>query len=1101
MNQNLQKRFSGYLFRFSLTCCILWVCCLFAVPLSAQEQKITVSMKHADALTVFKEIEALSPYKFFYKTQQIGQLKNISVEARQKPIKEVLDEIFAGTVFTYEIVGEQIVVLDRPAEQEKKITVTGIVRDDKGLPLTGVSVIVKGTTVGVSTDIEGKFSLKAAPDQILQFRFLGMKDIDLSIPGNHRLEVIMHEDSQQMDEVVVTGYGNVSKASYTGSASVMNVAKQKDLPVVSLTQMMEANVTGVQIQSASGAPGASSSLRIRGYGSITASNEPLYVLDGVPIMSGNMSNDEMNSGGFGILSTLNPSDIENITILKDAASASLYGARGANGVVLITTKKGRQGKTTYNLKASYGISDFAYHYRPVMGGDERRELITEGLANSYMDAGDSYEWAYEYAEMDALAYAGKPAQGYSDWKDALFRKGHQQSYDFSVMGGSENTRFAGNLAYTKQENVVRNAGFERFSGHVNFNNTFKKWDIGMNALVSITKESPLPEGNWYASPMYGIKTYLTPSVPIRNEDGSYNTNLQQLGNINPVYENTINNYRSQIARTFASLEAGYKIIEGLRLSTVFNVDYTYTKDFRYFSPNSADGKTPNGQGDMFMVENITYNSNTRLNYVKDFGEHSVDVLAAYEIHNWDKEYFFGESKNYTSSNSVVLGTAATPVANDHYIDSDAMLSYVLRGNYDYADKYYLALSFRRDGSSRLSPDNRWNNFWAVSASWRFSRENFMAALNSWLTDAKLRASYGVNGNVPTNLYGYLGLYSLTYSYNDQPAMVETSLRNDRLSWERNYAFNIGADLTIAERVNLSFDWYCRKTKDLLLSRAVNPVTGFGSIIDNVGRMENKGIEVEVRSTNISRPNFTWTTSLNLTHNKNKVIRLADVPEYINGYYIVKEGYSLGTLALREYAGVNPDDGRPMYYSNVTTDGGRSREIIYDPNNAAVIPLEDSYPKLTGGLSNTLRYRFVDLSFNFSFSLGGYSYDSCMWALQDDGYDSNTNKSTELRRRWRKPGDKTDIPRYVAGQEFGGWWHSSRGIHSTDHLRLKSLVLGLNAPENWLQPLGFSAARVYFSGTNLLTWARYDQYDPELSGVVGFSLPPLKTWAFGVEISF
>lgn len=982
-----------------------------------------------------------------------------------------------------------------------RVSASGIVRDASGIPLPGVAVVLKGTTQGVTTDVHGRFSIMAPADGVLQFRFLGMKDQDLAIPDSRQMEVVMQEEIHQIEEVVVTGYGNVSKASYTGSASVMSLAKQKDLPVVSLTQMMEANVTGVQIQSSSGAPGANSSMRIRGYGSITASNEPLYVLDGVPIMSGNMSNDEMNSGGFGILSTLNPSDIENITILKDAASASLYGARGANGVVLITTKKGQQGKTTYNLKASYGVSDFAYRYRPVMGGDERRELIAEGLANKYMDWGDTYEWAYEYAEEEAKRIAPRPKDGYSDWESALFRKGHQQSYDFSVMGGNESTRFAGNIAYTKQENVARNAGFERFSGHVNFNNHFKKWDIGMNALVSITKERPLPEGGWYSSPMYGLKTYLTPSTPIYNEDGSYNTNLQSLGDINPVYENTINQYRSQIARTFASLEAGYTFIPDLRLSTVFNVDYTYTKDFRYFSPNSADGETPNGQGDAYMVENITYNSNTRLNYVKEFGEHSVDVLGAYEIHNWDKEYLFGESKNYTTDKKHVLDNASTPVAINHYTGSDAMLSYVLRGNYDYADKYYFSVSFRRDGSSRLSPANCWNNFWAVSASWRISKENFMGRLESWLTDAKIRASYGVNGNVPTGLYGYFGLYSLSYNYNDQPAMVESSLANDRLSWERNYALNLGVDLTLAERVNISFDWYRRKTKDLLLSRSVNPVTGFGSIIDNVGQMENKGVEVEIRSTNMSRSHFTWTTSLNLTHNKNKVIRLADVKEYFNGNYIVKEGLSLGTFALREYAGVNPDDGRPMYYSNVATGDGRSREIIYDPNDAAVVPLEDSYPKLTGGLSNTFRYRFVDLSFNLSFSLGGYSYDSYMWALQDDGYDTATNKSTELRRRWRKPGDKTDIPRYVDGQEFGGWWHSSRGIHSTDHLRLKSLTLGVNAPERWLQPIGFSGARIYFSGTNLLTWAKYDQYDPELSGVVGLSLPPLKTYAFGVEISF
>lgn len=268
-------------------------------------------------------------------------------------------------------------------------------------------------------------------------------------------------------------------------------------------------------------------------------------------------------------------------------------------------------------------------------------------------------------------------------------------------------------------------------------------------------------------------------------------------------------------------------------------------------------------------------------------------------------------------------------------------------------------------------------------------------------------------------------------------------------------------------------------------------------------MRNKGVEVEISSTNIDRKDFTWTSSLNLSHNKNRVIKLADVSEYYsNSYYIVKEGYSLGTIALREYAGVDPENGLPMYYSNVLQeDGTRSRELVYDPNQAVSVPLADIYPKISGGFMNTFRYKFIDLSFNLSFTMGGHSYDAGMWALQDDGYSSITPKSTELRRRWQKPGDITDVPRYVAGQEYGGWWHSSRGIHSTDHLRLKSLTLGVNAPKAWTNAIGMANARIYFSGTNLLTWAKYDQYDPELQGTVDFNIPPLKTFAFGLEISF
>ena len=461
-----------------------------------------------------------------------------------------------------------------------------------------------------------------------------------------------------------------------------------------------------------------------------------------------------------------------------------------------------------------------------------------------------------------------------------------------------------------------------------------------------------------------------------------------------------------------------------------------------------------------------------------------------------------EAKNYSTGKKNVLDNASTPVYIGHNVSGDAMLSYVLRANYDYKKKYYVSVSFRRDGSSRLDPSNRWDNFWAVSASWRLSQEKFMKPLESWLSDAKLRVSYGVNGNIPGNLYDYYGLYDMSYSYNDQPAMVESNLANPELSWEKNYALNVGADFFLFGRLNLSVDWYVRNTKDLLLSRSVNPVTGFSSITDNIGKMRNKGVEIELSSTNIDRNDFLWTTAFNLSHNKNEVIKLADVSEYYtDSYYIVKEGYSLGTIALREYAGVDPENGKPMYYSNVLVDGERSREIVYDPNEAVSVPLANIYPKVSGGLTNTFRYKMFDLSFNLSYSLGGHSYDSGMWAIQDDGYSSYAPKSVELRRRWQKPGDITDVPRYVNGQEFGGYWHSSRGIHSTDHLRLKSLILGVNAPRKWLNPVGLSMARIYFSGTNLLTWAKYDQYDPELQGTVGFDIPPLKTFSVGLEVEF
>lgn len=654
---------------------------------------------------VLKQLEKQFSTHIAFTYADLSEMK-VNAKINAKTIDEALLQVLQGLPVSYERRGNTIVVKAKAkaTHSSNTVMVEGVVADEKGEPIPGVTVKVPGkknmTTI---SDSNGRFAVELDKGKgvSLGFSFLGMKDAVYYTTCRKDVDnvvITMKEDDQTLEEVVVTGYGNIKKSSYTGSASTMNAEKQKELPVVTVSQMMEGNLSGISISTNSGTPGAASYITVRGIGSLSASNEPLYVLDGVPVMSGNMSSNSMNTSGLGILNTLNPGDIENITVLKDAASASLYGARGANGVILITTRKGKAGKTSYNLKASFGISDFASQFRPTMGGDERRNLILEGLTNANIDAGETVEWAEEHAEEMIDRYAKIPANGYADWESALFRKALQQNYDFSVMGGNDNTRFAGSVNYTNQENVARNSGFERYSGHMNFNNNYKKFDLAMNAIFSLTKEKPLPGASYYSNPMYALKAYLNPSIPIYNEDGSYNTDIQTLNNMNLVYENEINSHKSRVARAFMSGEAGYTFFKGLRLSTIFNIDYTNTNEFRYFSPDSSDGKSPNGQGDIYNTENFTYNSNTRLNYAKKLGLHSIDLLAAYEIHKWDKTFIFGEAKDYASNKKPVLNTASQPVDIENYDSGDSMLSYVIRGNYDYDNRYYFSFSFRRDGS-------------------------------------------------------------------------------------------------------------------------------------------------------------------------------------------------------------------------------------------------------------------------------------------------------------------------------------------------------------------------------------------------------------------
>ena len=1082
---------------------------LFGFTVSAQSQKVSLDFKNERVEKVLASIKSQTGMSLVFSDQLVDVNRKVTMQLKDVTLKEALTRLLSGTDLTFEIRNNKIYFIEKKAVSRpgsKKKRVTGVVKDVMGEPLIGANVVEKGRgTNGVITDFNGKFTLEVDESASLVVSYIGYLAQDIPTKGKGDFHIVLKEDANTLDEVVVTGYGDFKKATYTGSASVLTTEKLEALPVVSVGQMIESNIPGISVVAGtSSQPGAKTTLRVRGIASMNASTEPLYVLDGVPIPSYDLSNftSMSEAGGMGVIETLNPADIESITVLKDAASASLYGAKGANGVVLITTKKGKEGKLRVNMAAKYGITDFAYTYRPLMGGEERRELIHEGLVNFQLDKGVSEQEAQQYADANIDQYAKRLSQGYSDWESALFKKGYQQDYNLSASAGNQNSSFIGSLGYTKQTGVSLNSEMERFTGRVDASNKYKKVEFGMNASFSWTKNVHLPEGKFYGSAIYASKVNLTPSTPIYNEDGTYASGYRENNGYNPVLEAEVNDYYARTVRAMGTAKIAYNVWDNLKISSVFTVDYSLTKDFFFQSPEGRDGATYQGRGRMQMTDRMRYTSQNNLTYSKTFGKHSVSAVAAFEVMKYDYEDLYAAKKTYGQDINTSLGNAADPIDADQKLQEDALMSYVASVNYSYDDKYYASFSFRRDGSSRLSPDTRWGNFWSLSASWRLSQERFMQPLKSVLSDLKLRASYGVNGNLPSSYYGYQSTYTTGAFYNGKPSPWESTLGNEELTWEKNYALNLGLDIGLFSRVNVSLDWYTRTTKDLLMSKQLNSISGFSSLLTNVGQMRNTGVELEVRSNNIKTKDFSWTTAFNLSHNKNKILKLADLPWFVDGRYVRKEGYPFNTIYLREYAGVDPETGSALYYDNQQDENGNyTKNKVTDPGQASPIPLKDITPTISGGFMNTFNYKFIDLSFNLSYSFGGYSYDNASYILQDDGYSVISNKSTEQRRRWQKPGDITDVPRFVYGNKKGGNYNSSRAIHSTDHIRLKSLILGLNAPKAWLQKLGIGNARIYFSGTNLLTWAAYGQYDPEMSGVVGFYTPPLKTYAFGLELKF
>ena len=818
---------------------------LFGFTVSAQSQKVSLDFKNERVEKVLASIKSQTGMSLVFSDQLVDVNRKVTMQLKDVTLKEALTRLLSGTNLTFEIRNNNIYFIEKKAVSQpgsRKKRVTGVVKDVMGEPLIGANVVEKGrSTNGVITDFNGKFTLEVDESASLVVSYIGYLAQDIPTKGKGDFHIILKEDTNTLDEVVVTGYGDFKKATYTGSASVLTTEKLEALPVVSVGQMIESNIPGISVVAGtSSQPGAKTTLRVRGVASMNASTEPLYVLDGVPIPSYDLSNftSMSEAGGMGFIETLNPADIESITVLKDAASASLYGAKGANGVVLITTKKGKEGKLRVNMAAKYGITDFAYTYRPLMGGEERRELIHEGLVNFQLDKGVSEQEAQQYADANIDQYAKRLPQGYSDWESALFKTGYQQDYNLSASAGNQNSSFIGSLGYTKQTGVSLNSEMERFTGRVDASNKYKKVEFGMNASFSWTKNVHLPEGKFYGSAIYASKVNLTPSTPIYNEDGTYASGYRENNGYNPILEAEVNDYYARTVRAMGTAKIAYNVWDNLKVSSVFTVDYSLTKDFFFQSPDGRDGATYQGRGRMQMTDRIRYTSQNNLTYSKTFGKHSVSAVTAFEVMKYDYEDLYAAKKTYGQDINTSLGNAADPIDADQKLQEDALMSYVASVNYSYDDKYYASFSFRRDGSSRLSPDTRWGNFWSLSASWRLSQERFMQPLKSVLSDLKLRASYGVNGNLPSSYYGYQSTYTTGAFYSGKPSPWESTLGNEELTWEKNYALNLGLDIGLFSRVNVSLDWYTRTTKDLLMSKQLNSISGFSSLLTNVGQMRN-----------------------------------------------------------------------------------------------------------------------------------------------------------------------------------------------------------------------------------------------------------------------
>lgn len=628
----------------------------------------------------------------------------------------------------------------------------------------------------------------------------------------------------------------------------------------------------------------------------------------------------------------------------------------------------------------------AINYRPILNGEDRREILHLGLANYALNNGNDETAAKAFADKNIEDFAARPWSGYTDWKDVLFRNGSHQNYEVSAQGGSEKTRFYTSFAYTKQEGITNVSGYERFTGRANVTHQANRLTLEANTMFTNSTQNVNNEGTSFASPIMCYAMTASPSTYPYNEDGSFSTNFPALNGANPIQTEAYNYNRSTINRFLGSLSATWNIWDNLNIKEVVSYDFNQNNERVWWDPRSNDGRSSNGVYQRVMGNRAKLNTQTQLTYNKVIAEkHTLDALIGFETEDYKYDYVYANGNTYPSYLPEIENAGNTRASSS--VQRYRMTSFLGRLNYDYENKYYFSASFRRDGSSRLSRESRWGDFWSVSGSWRITSESFMENIKEVITDAKLRASYGVNGTQPSDYYGYLGVFGFGYNYNKGAGSAENRIENPNMKWEKNYATNIGLDLTLWNRLALTFEWYNRETKDLLMDRAISAVpgiidgSGIANTLMNVGSMRNRGFEFEIKSTNIQNNNLTWTTTFNISHNKNKLTKLdGEQNEMISGVSIHRIGEPYYSIYAYEYAGVDPATGKELYYIN-GEDGSRETTTNSAQANKTIIGSVE--PTVQGGLTNFVSWKFIDFNMTLTYSLGGHAYDYATW-LQSNG---------------------------------------------------------------------------------------------------------------------
>lgn len=1033
--------------------------------------------------------------------------------------------------------------------------ITGTVTDAAdGSTLPGVSVVVKGTTTGTITDMNGRYELSAPADGTLVFSFVGYTTTEVAVQGRDVINVPLETALVGLEEVIVIAYGTVRRESFTGVADVVTSDKIERRPVSNISRALEGVAPGVQVSSSSGQPGDGDAIRLRGFGSVSSSNAPLYVLDGVPF--------------DGTLNSINPADIESITILRDASAAALYGARGANGVIMINTKRGSSQRPVMSFNSRVGISERALPEFPRVNEKEYYELMWEAYRNDLYFKQEAYDM-----ERAGLAASGleegtagifeqlgyynpfnvdadqliDPVTGlmnpnaqlmYSeDWQDALSRTGIRQDYQFNVSGGSDISDYYISLGYLNEEGIIKKSDFERINARLNLNAQPVSWfETGLNISGSTAKTNFFITGGTQTTNPFYFTRVMGPIYPVHLYDDAGNVVLDDNGNKvfdygNPyttadgdeiyrlrpyaglanlagtlVLDDRSHLHETVGARTYAQ----FNIIEGLNFRTSLSTDYYSRYQTTFQNPEFGDAANVQGRSTKNFHRNMSITFNQLLNFNRQFGEHNFDMLLGHESYSMKLNRMFATRVGFPIPGITEIGIGATATDSNSWEHNYRIEGYFSRISYDFRNKYYVSGSFRRDGSSRFHEDYRWGNFWSIGTSWRASQEDFLRNID-WLDNLRVKASYGEQGNDAlldgdgnSIYYAWQGFYDLgvdNYNYN---GALLSSLENRSLVWEVNRNTNLGFDFRIFDRFQGEVDFFQRASSNLLFRVPLPTSTGITEINMNIGEMVNNGVEFRLLIDILKNTDLRWSTDFNITHFRNEITKLPDGEGIVSGTKRLEEGRSLYDFWIREFAGVDPENGDALYYMDELDEDGEPTGNRITTNSIADADryyVGTSIPDFYGGFTNNFNYRNFDLSILTTYSYGGVMYDNAYLTLMHEGR-YGTHWHRDILDRWQQPGDITDVPRLENGNsDLNGF--SSRHLFDMSYISIKNVTLGYNVPRQFVNQYGISNMRLFVSGDNLITFNEKEGMNPQHSfaGAGNHDYFPVRTITFGANLQF